>query len=61
MSHLSLLQFAPSREAFFDKFELPPGADLMQQLQQCLLIFGPLLVVIDTFIVQHGLDDPTKV
>ena len=27
------LQLCPSREAFFAKIKLPPGADLMQQLQ----------------------------
>jgi Glycolipid transfer protein (GLTP) len=27
------LQLCPSREAFFTKIKLPPGADLMQQLQ----------------------------
>ncbi len=55
------VQFAPSREAFFDKIHLPPGADLMPQLEACLLAFGTALGVVHKFYVEHNLDDPAPV
>lgn len=54
-------QLCPSRETFLAKIELPPGADLMQQLQACLLAFGTVLAAVHKFLVAHNLDDPTKV
>mmetsp|Transcript_19346 Transcript_19346/g.58475 ORF Transcript_19346/g.58475 Transcript_19346/m.58475 type:complete len:209 (+) Transcript_19346:161-787(+) len=54
------LKLAPSRETFFQQFDLPPGADLMEQMQTCLKAFCPVLAAVQTFLAEHDLDDPTR-
>lgn len=55
------LKLVPSREAFFAKFELAADADLVAQMQTCLLAFKPMLARVHDFLVKGGLDDPARV
>lgn len=55
------LKLVPSREAFFAKFELAEGADMVVQMQDCLLAFKPMLLRVHHFLVNADLDDPARV
>ena len=54
-------QVAPSRESFLAKLTPSPGCDIMDELGTCTSAFAPVLARVQTYLADHGLDDPTKV
>lgn len=50
----------PSRDTLFAALGTP-GEEMMQQLVDVIGAFEPLLVEVQTFLVQHDLDFQTKV
>ena len=56
----ALLQLVPSRETFFSKLGVE-NEQGMQDMETFLKVYRPILADIDTFLKQHGLDDPARV
>lgn len=54
------VQLVPSRESFLEKLGTL-NEELYQQMASFLDAFQPLLEGIHSFLVQHDLDDPTRV
>lgn len=56
----SSLQLVPSRESFFEKLDVEGEAG-MEEMNQFLKTFLPVLNEIQNFMKAHDLDDPTPV
>ena len=54
------MQLVPSRESFFEKLKTEGEAG-MEEMNQFLNAFLPVLNEIQGFMKSHGLDDPTPV
>lgn len=52
---------APSRESFLSKLQPSPGGDVMEEMHACTQAFAPVLAAVQTYLSDHGLDDPAKV
>mmetsp|Transcript_15824 Transcript_15824/g.34134 ORF Transcript_15824/g.34134 Transcript_15824/m.34134 type:complete len:204 (+) Transcript_15824:211-822(+) len=54
-------KFVPSREYFIENLGVAPGGDINTEIDDFVSAFSPILQDIHKHLVEHNLDDPTKV